>query len=112
MNQLIQTLNWCVQNDVLFRVTINNGVLHIEAFRANVSSEWPIRAGTIESVSDALYASLFSVKEGTEFHRAHGEMPSLRACRPGSASDEGAGRGAVSPDSESSTPNLSTGFDA
>jgi hypothetical protein len=77
---LEKTLNWCVNNEVSFTVTTEDGLVAITAQRQNISAsyviEYPYDA---KKLGEAVWACLFSVKHGTEFHAVHGDFPDPRA---------------------------------
>lgn len=72
---LLETLNWCARYEIPFRIVVIDGVLHVRAEFDNISSEWPIREGTVDSVAKSLHAALYSVQSGVAFHRQHGFFP-------------------------------------
>lgn len=109
---LVSVLNWCALHETTFQITIKNGILHIRAGGDTLWSEWPIREGTVESVVAAMYAALYSVQAGTEFHEEYGFMPDSDAIRGRSKNKEsgsGAGNGEQS---EYASPDLRTDFEA
>ena len=71
-------LAWSNEHNVVFKLTAQNGILAVTARCANIFAEYPIGEpvgpGT---VGQALWASLYSVKHGSEFHAQFGSNPPI-----------------------------------
>jgi hypothetical protein len=73
---LKKTLEWCEANGVVFKVSIEAGLLAIAGRNGNIFAEYTIdETCTPEAVGQAVYAALYSVKQGSEFHAKHGHFP-------------------------------------
>lgn len=77
---LEKTLKWCAENGVVFSVKSEVGLMSIAARCENVSSDYVIEQPySAASVGNAMWAALFAVKHGTEFHRRVGYFPPILA---------------------------------
>jgi hypothetical protein len=73
---LERTLRWCAANKVSFNVASEVGLLSVTARCENVSADYVVETPySAASVGNAVWASLFAVKHGTEFHRRVGFFP-------------------------------------
>jgi hypothetical protein len=76
---LKKTLEWCAANGVVFGVTTHGDTLAITAKRSNIFAEYIIdEPFDAKSIGDAMWAALFSVKHGTEYHAEFGHFPPVR----------------------------------
>ena len=94
---LTKTLEWCADNEVFFQITNHSGVMAITARRDNIFAEYTIHRTDAEDVGRAVWAALFAVKTGTEFHGRYGHYPPAPGKRSraegGAAEDSRAGGG-------------------
>lgn len=75
---LKKTLEWCEANNVVFGLSIVDGLLSITGRKGNIFAEYAIDTEcTPEAVGQAVYAALFSVQQGSKFHAEFGHMPSI-----------------------------------
>lgn len=113
---LQKTLEWCAANDVVFQVTNETGKVAITARRGPIFAEYlidePFDAGQL---GNATWATLFSVKHGSQFHERFGSYPPVGSGVAPAA--EGSGEAGVAngarPNGDSAevndaAPNLST----
>jgi hypothetical protein len=87
---LEKTLRWCAENGVTFNVKSEVGLMSIAARCENVSSDYVVEPPySAASVGNAMWAALFAVKHGTEFHRRMGYFPPIltKAHKPASGKD-------------------------
>lgn len=111
-----KTLKWCAENEVTFKVTYETGKPAITAKCGFVFAQYlvdePLDAG---AVGNAVWASLFAVKHGTQFHERYGHYPPVadsdRAKEAGnsaSGNESGESRDVPHSGSVSSSSPLST----
>lgn len=80
---LKKTLEWCVENGVVFRITNSGGLLAVTAQLERVFAEYPVEEPLDAArLGNATWAALFSVKHGTDLHREHGQLPPIEAASP------------------------------
>jgi len=73
---LQKVLTWCRDKGVTFKVSDEGGLLTISAECDNISADYAIEEpfGSL-TLGNAMWAALFAVKHGTEFHQRLGFTP-------------------------------------
>ena len=67
-----ETLEWCARNGVIVTINLVADAPFVRAALGVVGSEWPVTGESEEELGAALYAALYSVKTGIEYHSEHG----------------------------------------
>lgn len=70
-----KTLDWCAKNLVSFQITNTGDVKTVVAQLDNIATQYIIPENTPAALGNAVWAALFAVKHGTEFHAKYGQHP-------------------------------------
>jgi len=74
--ELKNILGWCKDNDVAFKITDKDGLLAVSASLRNMSAEYAVKLpATTTTLGHAIWASLYTIRHATEFHRREGFIP-------------------------------------
>lgn len=85
-NTLLDTLKWCAENEITFKITLSDGLLVVEGGNRNISTLYAIQGSDSTALGNAIYSAVYALEAGTNFHATHGFMPSQRACNPNPSS--------------------------
>jgi hypothetical protein len=97
-----ETLRWCADEGVAFKIVNKDGTPTIEARLGQVFATYPAKP----SLTNAVWAALHSVYHGTEFHREYGLYPTSKAKSAGSSVDNSNIPSDGSPEESVTTSNL------
>lgn len=73
---LQKTLEWCAENEVVFGVTNEVGIITITARNKNIYAEYAVdEPYDARALGNAAWAALYAVKHGSQFHERFGHYP-------------------------------------
>jgi hypothetical protein len=80
---LQRTLKWCEEHGTLFKITAEDGLLAVSAKCENIYADYVVEPPfNAQSLGNAVWAAIFAVKHGTEFHKKFGHYPPVAGGDP------------------------------